>query len=70
MIKAEGLRPHQHEWFYLSSKYYRDRYNILIRKVIYECMICGKTKYQTITLLEINKKEKLPKWIRLKNKIL
>ena len=45
---SEGLRPHFHQYFeyYIKSKY-DPKEHVLIRKITYMCMICGKIKTET-----------------------
>ena len=66
---GQGLRPHFHQYFELETKYYYDKYSgIEYKTIIYECMICGKSKHETYCEYKGLPKSKTTKLDRIKKK--
>ena len=45
---AEGLKPHHHQYFeYDCKSHFDSRRHVIVKKVTYMCMICGKLSHET-----------------------
>jgi hypothetical protein len=69
---SEGLKPHRCQFYEYKVQHYKDKYtHCMVKKVIYRCMICGKTyadrydydyprklKHKHHTVRELNKLNK------------
>ena len=44
---AEGLRNHFHQDFeYRTEQYYDRKRHVIVKKICFMCMICGRTRYE------------------------
>ena len=44
---AEGLRPHYHQEFeYRTVQYFDRERQVIVKKIQYMCMICGRVRYE------------------------
>ena len=59
---AEGLKPHHHQYFEYDCKSHLDnRRHVIVKKVTYMCMICGRLSYETYEEYCPPPKERKPK---------
>lgn len=44
---AEGLRPHHHQEFeYHTIQYFDKKRHVIVKKIQYMCMICGRVRHE------------------------
>lgn len=44
---SEGLKPHHHQEFEYCTEQYLDRKrHVIVKKIQYMCMICGRIRYE------------------------
>lgn len=44
---AEGLRPHHHQEFeYHTVQYFDKKRRVIVKKIQYMCMICGRIRHE------------------------
>lgn len=44
---AEGLRPHHHQEFeYRTIQYFDKKRHVIVKKIQYMCMICGRIRHE------------------------
>ena len=44
---AEGLRQHHHQEFeYRTIQYFDKKTHVIVKKIQFMCMICGRTRYE------------------------
>lgn len=44
---AEGLRPHHHQEFeYHTIQYFDKKRHVIVKKIQYMCMICGRIRHE------------------------
>lgn len=59
---AEGLKPHHHQYFeYDCKSHFDSRRHVIVKKVTYMCMICGKLSHETYEEYCLPPKERKPK---------
>ena len=43
---AEGLRPHHQEFEYRTIQYFDKKRHVIVKKIQYMCMICGRIRHE------------------------